>query len=577
MYKTILVSLSLLILSLTVAAQDFSSIESLSSLKNISKPAQSASITPSTPIEYPVDENEYRVGPGDIIQIVVGNREESTFNNLKISPEGSLSIPSVGSVDLTGMTLAKAKSEITDLVKSKYLDDNIEITLIDVRAFKVTVSGAVNSPGLVIVTAGDRVSDAIYMAGGFEMENPPENLQKKPTARTNPNAQQTQKPETSELEIEFTNPQEKDREIVASKRNITVKRRTGEVLNADYLKYSLIGDLDANPVLVDGDVVTISSLKEGLGQVSIFGAVKNPETYEYLPGDRVKDILNMAHGFTIDADSSQIELVRFTNHASATKKISLLLDTPERKKESLNFMLKPDDRLFVQQIPNYHSKRTVEIKGEVLYPNKYALDDTVRRLKDVVKLAGGFTSSASLKNAYIIRRALENVQDPEFIRLQNMMVADMTEMERDYFKVKSRERTGQMGIDFIQVFEQNDEQQNILLRDQDLIVIPTKDLTVNVAGQVINPGLIPFENSKKLEYYIAEAGGYNYNAKKSKVHIIKAKTGEWLRPGRKVSIEVGDTIFVPEKGEIDWWELTRDLVAVGYQLATIYLVIDRTK
>ena len=156
-----------------------------------------------------------------------------------------------------------------------------------------------------------------------------------------------------------------------------------------------------------------------------------------------------------------------------------------------------------------------------------------------------------------------------------MLVADMTTIEREYFKSKSRERQGVAAVDFLQLFEKKDKSVDILLQDKDLIVIPAKEFIVNVSGQIIKPGLITYSPNKDTKYYIEKAGGYNFNAMKSEVRVIKASTGEWLKPDNKTIIEMGDTIFVPEKPERDNWRIFRDIVAVAAQVATIYLVFDR--
>jgi len=156
-----------------------------------------------------------------------------------------------------------------------------------------------------------------------------------------------------------------------------------------------------------------------------------------------------------------------------------------------------------------------------------------------------------------------------------MNVAEMTVNEREYFKIKSRELVGGMGVDFVALFDHKDHTQDILLRDRDLIIVPAQEQTVKLTGQVVNPGLYIYKPGQTLNYYLQEAGGYNWNVRKSKVRIIKNKTGEWMKPNDNTIIEVGDTIFVPEKPERDWWLIAKDLITVGAQMATIYLVIQQ--
>jgi protein involved in polysaccharide export with SLBB domain len=377
--------------------------------------------------------------------------------------------------------------------------------------------------------------------------------------------------------IEPEEKKEEEEEKPASLRNILVKRQDGTTIKTDLLQFQLTGDPDANPYLIDGDAIIVPSKQEDAGQVWIQGAVKTPGKFEFVSGDRIGTVLAMAHGFTADADSSKIELIRFEGTKLKTVKTvySLAGKDGDERRAVRDIALEPDDRVFVRSIPKYHFKANVEIEGEVHYPGIYAIEHGVTRLSEFINIAGGFTDLASLKNAYIVRRAVEEIRDPELERLKQMEVADMTPMERDYYKVKLRERVGGMGVDFTALFEENDITQDAILKDNDLIVVPERELTVNISGQVINPGLFPYRPDHDLSYYIEEAGGYNYNARKGKVRIIKARTGEWMKPGRKTQIEVGDTIFVPERPEVDWWVLVTEIVAIAAQLATVYLVIER--
>ncbi len=87
-----------------------------------------------------------------------------------------------------------------------------------------------------------------------------------------------------------------------------------------------------------------------------------------------------------------------------------------------------------------------------------------------------------------------------------MAVVEMTENERDYFKIKSRERIGGMGVDFAALFEKGDQSQDVILRDHDLIDIPAQEMTVKVTGQVLNPGLYPYKPNMTVKHYLSRSG-----------------------------------------------------------------------
>lgn len=531
---------------------------------------QAPSLLTAMALEKEVDPDEYYVGPGDQFLIQIGGAGSDNIETT-VSPEGELIITAVGAIPVANKTLTEAKRITQEYLSVKYVSKTIGIHLVKPRLFKVSVTGAILEPGSVEVTAMSRAAEAIDLAGGLKQRMTVETLMQQVTIKS------PVKEETS-LQTTKPNPQVKYESYAGSQRNILIKRRTGEAVPVDLQKFNLTGDLKANPFLRDGDVIIVPTEETSAGRVYIAGALKNPDIFEFAPGDCVGDLITMAHGFTTDADSSKIELVRFKGTGSNTTRelLHLPADNPQARERSMRFPLQPDDRLFVRFQYKFHETRNIEIEGEVLYPGFYALEEGEIRLSEMIERAGGFSSEASLKNAYIQRRAQEDVLDPEFERLKKMSVLEMTESERDYFKIKSRERTGGMGVDFVALFEKGDKSQDVILRDHDLIHIPAQEMTVKVTGQVLNPGLYPYKPNMNVKHYLTEAGGFNWNARKSRVRLIRSQTGEWAKPDDDTAVEIGDTIFIPEKPERDYWQLSRDLIAVAAQLATIFLVIYNT-
>lgn len=531
---------------------------------------QAPSLLTAMALEKEVDPDEYYVGPGDQFLIQIGGAGSDNIETT-VSPEGELIITAVGAIPVANKTLTEAKRITQEYLSVKYVSKTIGIHLVKPRLFKVSVTGAILEPGSVEVTAMSRAAEAIDLAGGLKQRMTVETLMQQVTIKS------PVKEETS-LQTTKPNPQVKYESYAGSQRNILIKRRTGESVPVDLQKFNLTGDLKANPFLRDGDVIIVPTEETSAGRVYIAGALKNPDIFEFAPGDCVGDLIAMAHGFTTDADSSKIELVRFKGTGSNTTRelLHLPADNPQARERSMRFPLQPDDRLFVRFQYKFHETRNIEIEGEVLYPGFYALEEGEIRLSEMIERAGGFSSEASLKNAYIQRRAQEDVLDPEFERLKKMSVLEMTESERDYFKIKSRERTGGMGVDFVALFEKGDKSQDVILRDHDLIHIPAQEMTVKVTGQVLNPGLYPYKPNMNVKHYLTEAGGFNWNARKSRVRLIRSQTGEWAKPDDDTAVEIGDTIFIPEKPERDYWQLSRDLIAVAAQLATIFLVIYTT-
>jgi len=479
-------------------------------------------------LEKTVDPKEYLLGPGDVLAINLW--EQYLSYNLSVTPEGDILVPQVGSIKVSGLSLEKASGMIKERVLSKYKNVTLTVTLVSLRKFKVAVTGTVKQPGTYSAFANERISEIIQRAGGF-LEN-------------------------------------------SSMRNITIKREDGSSFRVDIMKFLVTGDKSKNPYALDGDVIYVPVREKSICIYGIYGAVKHPGEFEYAEGDSLLDLINLAHGLTLDVNLSQAEIVRFGSDNKTTESMvmpikELIIDNQRDK----NLPLLPDDRVFIRSIPKFHEKKQATILGEVLYPGVYAIQEGKTKLSDLVSLAGDFTPLSSLAEAEMIRQTPEQVVDLEFERLKKMDVADMSKTEYEYFKVKSREKPGRVACDFEKLFVSHQAKQDILLKDGDIINIPAKSLVIKVSGNVVNPGLIEYEPGEDYTYYIKKAGGFSFKARKGKVRIIKAVTGEWVKPGKSKRIDPGDTVWIPEKPDRDYWGFFKDVMIVLGNVATIYLVV----
>ena len=129
-------------------------------------------------------------------------------------------------------------------------------------------------------------------------------------------------------------------------------------------------------------------------------------------------------------------------------------------------------------------------------------------------------------------------------------------------------------VDFVKLFQNQDSTQDIILRDEDLIVVPSDNRTVLVIGQVQKPGYVPFVPGMRYKDYVARAGGFSELAISGDTKVIKKATLEWLDPSDTI-IEPGDQIWVPKeyiKDTRQTWPLVRDIIAVAASVATTILI-----
>ena len=492
-------------------------------------PPVSAPVKEEQILEKDIEPEEYVVGVGDVLSIDLWG--EINFScQLQITPEGNLLIPQLGSVEVSGKSLREAKRIIQEAILTSYKNVRVTVTLVGLRRFKVTVAGAVRAPGIYSVFANTRISEVIALAGGF-LEN-------------------------------------------SSLRNIVITHSDGTLSKADVFRFWRIGDRTRNPYVLGGDLVFVPARELNINACGIYGAVKSPGEFEYTAEDSLLDLINLAYGLTMDADFLRADLIRFNPDQHTTRSISIDLEgLISGNDPQNNLALMPDDRVFIRTISKFHKKDQVTIRGEVLYPGVYEIEEDQTKLSEVIAKAGGFTPDASLAEAEMIR--VYNVVDPEFERLKNIPVADMTKSEYNYFKLRTREKPGRIGVDFEKLFLQGRSEYDIALKNGDHVNIQPKSMVVNVSGCVVKPGLIPFKSGENYKYYIKRAGGFSWKARESKIQIVKGLTGERLRPSKSRKIDPGDTILIPEKPERDYWGFFKDTMIVLGNLATVYLVVQQ--
>jgi len=498
-----------------------------------------------TLLEKNINPAEYMLGPGDVLSVFTWGNFEGQFQ-MPITPEGKLLIPEVGPVEVSGITLEVAAEKIKRSIMRRYRNVQVNVSLVELRTFKIYIGGGVVVPGAYPATAVTRVSEIIGLAGGFwgfdeEISN-------------------------FDSQMEFS-----DKDVqVASKRNVFVYRLTGDTLKADILRFEVTGQTSYNPTLNDGDRIFIALKEMRVNLYGIFGGVRNPGYFEYSDVDSLADLIDLAHGLRLDADSTTLEIVRFTGDHEETKSIFVDLTN-----DDWNIQLNSDDRVFIKERQDFHNKHQVKLVGEFKYPGYYAIHPDSTFISEIIEKAGGFTDDASLDEADMIRVSVEEIEDPEYERLKNMLVADMSELEYEYFKIKSRSKPGRVSTDLDGLMNQSDLNKDFLLRDGDVINVPKKSKAISVIGEVSNPGILKYSIGEDYRFYISEAGGYSDRARRGSVSIIKGVTGEWMKAKKSKSLEPGDTVLVPEKKKRDWWGFTKDTLTFIGNLATVYLVIDQ--
>lgn len=354
-----------------------------------------------------------------------------------------------------------------------------------------------------------------------------------------------------------------------AKRNIKLRRITGEEIIVDLEKFRLTGDFKFNPMLKNEDVLIFPRVDIERNFISVDGAVNNPVKFQYVEGDKLSDALLIAQGISnVYKDVKQAEIVRLDY--SGTKSDILKVDVTS------DFSLIPGDRIRVLADETNRKDYRVLVLGEVFRPGYISIAKDNVTVRDVINRAGGFKPSADMDNSELIRAtdsytyykkdvltrsfeqnkvANDRIEGPLYDNnnleeLLMMRMAYLQEEDSLSFKIDNQLRftRGNVLVDFNTFNDTASVSANFIVNDGDVILIPAKKKYVYVYGQVVKPGYVEFSEGKGVEYYVHAAGGFGQLAKNVEdISIIKAKTRSWTTVGKRLGeIEPGDYIWVPK-------------------------------
>ncbi|MFZ2855714.1 MAG: polysaccharide export protein EpsE [Rhodocyclaceae bacterium] len=114
------------------------------------------------------DKLEYPLGAGDTIRVQVFQNPDLTIET-RVSENGSVTYPLIGSIELGGLPIAAAEKKIATALKAGGFvqQPQVNIALMQIRGNQVGVLGQVNRPGrFPLETFNTRVSDMLAAAGG---------------------------------------------------------------------------------------------------------------------------------------------------------------------------------------------------------------------------------------------------------------------------------------------------------------------------------------------------------------------------------------------------------------------------
>jgi polysaccharide biosynthesis/export protein len=111
-------------------------------------------------------QSAYTIGPGDTLEISVW-RDESLSRELTVPPDGVISFPLVGDINVIGMTVADLRNTMTKKLSDYVPDATVTIILKSFDSLRAFVIGKVKKAGMFPITLETNVMQLLAMAGGL--------------------------------------------------------------------------------------------------------------------------------------------------------------------------------------------------------------------------------------------------------------------------------------------------------------------------------------------------------------------------------------------------------------------------
>ncbi len=298
---------------------------------------------------------EYVLSAGDELLINVWGDSELNLK-LKVSPEGTILIPNLGPVSVSGLTIETAENRIRQelgRIMSTLSGDTdgantfVSVSLSQIRSIKVNIVGEVVAPGTYTLPSFATLFNALYAAGGVNE--------------------------------------------IGSLRGIKVYRNSKEVAKLDVYDYLLNGKYNTNIRLEENDMVIVSPYDQ---LAVVQGKVKRNRIFEMKKGETLSQLLNMAGGFTGDAYKKDVRIKR---KAGSRYQIA----TVTEDKYPTFAMMDGDSLLVDSVIPFYENRLTVT--GAVWRPGEYELNGAVHTVRQLVDQAAGLKGDEFAGRAQITR------------------------------------------------------------------------------------------------------------------------------------------------------------------------------
>ena len=445
-----------------------------------------SNFTPVMSSPLPAD---HLLGPGDEL-LIRGNGTIDIDYRATIDRNGTISIPTVGTVVLAGVKAGAAEGVVRAAIGRLYKGVVVNVTYGRLRAITVYVVGHANRPGTYTVSSLSTLVTALFASGG-------------------PNAN-------------------------GSMRRVQVKRAGRVAAELDLYSFIAKGDKTGDIKLQDGDTIFIPPAG---GFVALVGKVNAPAIYELrASGDTVESLLDVAGGLPVVADPRRAFLERIDASRNQPRSVEQFALSGEGLKRSLKngdvlniTSITPDFSNAVVLRGNVDQAVRVPFKGGMrvsdLIPNREYLitRSSIKRQNNAV-----LTSQSGAANSGDVRQdeTRPRGQGEDETTIAARIGSLIEEINWDYAVVERINRSD-LSVSLIpfnlgNVFANPAGSDNVQLQPGDTVtVFSQQDVAVpmdkrrvfaRVEGEVNVPGVYQMSAGETLQSLLAKAGGPTANA-----------------------------------------------------------------
>lgn len=233
------------------------------------------------------------LGPGDVLEISVTPVAEVQNYATRVSGDGAISLPLIGSLQVAGVNESALSEAIRRRFAETYVrDPQVHVFVREYRSRLVAVVGAVEKPGAYNLTKGnDTLLDVISQAGGMTKEAAPRLLLFPAEAYANG--------VPVEIAASSSTPLGVTSAAAAAERPEPLVISLDSLARGSGQRYLT---LPARP----GDVI----MAPASGEVLVDGWVDKPGSYKITPGLTMLGAVTAAGGLKFAADSSAVKITR---------------------------------------------------------------------------------------------------------------------------------------------------------------------------------------------------------------------------------------------------------------------------